>query len=32
MKDMGGLMPGEAEAGYVLTCCSWPKGAVALDA
>lgn len=32
MKDMGGLMPGEAEAGYVLTCCSWPKGSVALDA
>lgn len=32
MTDMGGLMPGEAEAGYVLACCSWPKGAVALDA
>jgi ferredoxin len=32
MQDMGGLQPGEAEAGYVLTCCSWPKGAVALEA
>ncbi|SLN69614.1 Stearoyl-CoA 9-desaturase electron transfer partner [Roseovarius albus] len=32
MQDMGGLQPGEVEAGYVLACCSWPKGAVALDA
>ena len=32
MQDMVGLMPGEAEAGYVLTCCSWPKGPVAIDA
>ncbi|AHC99523.1 hybrid-cluster NAD(P)-dependent oxidoreductase [Leisingera methylohalidivorans] len=31
-QEMGGLQPGEAEAGYVLACCSWPKGAVALDA
>ncbi|MEM9715646.1 MAG: iron-sulfur cluster-binding domain-containing protein, partial [Pseudomonadota bacterium] len=32
MQDMGGLMPGEAEAGYVLACCSRPKGAVAIEA
>lgn len=32
MQDMGGLQPGEAEAGYVLACCAWPKGAVALEA
>lgn len=32
MQDMGGLMPGEAEAGYVLACCARPKGAVAIDA
>jgi ferredoxin-NADP reductase len=31
-RDMGGLGPDEAQAGYVLACCSWPKGAVALDA
>ncbi|SNT73960.1 hybrid-cluster NAD(P)-dependent oxidoreductase [Paracoccus seriniphilus] len=31
-RNMGGLQPDEVEQGYVLTCCSWPKGAVALDA
>lgn len=32
MQDMGGLMPGEAEAGFVLACCAWPKGPVAVEA
>ncbi|WP_170335570.1 hybrid-cluster NAD(P)-dependent oxidoreductase [Ruegeria arenilitoris] len=32
MQDMGGLQPGDTEQGYVLACCSWPKGPVALDA
>lgn len=31
-RDLGGLQDGEAEQGYVLACCSWPKGPVALDA
>lgn len=31
-RDMGGLRPDEVDGGYVLTCCSWPKGAVALEA
>lgn len=32
MQDMGGLQPGDTEMGYVLACCSWPKGPVAIDA
>ncbi|WP_352695773.1 hybrid-cluster NAD(P)-dependent oxidoreductase [Mesorhizobium sp. M0587] len=31
MDDLGGLTPEEKSAGYVLACCSRPKGAVLLD-
>lgn len=31
-RDMGGLQSDEAAQGYVLACCSWPRGAIAVDA
>ena len=31
MEDLGGLAEGEKKAGYILACCSCPRGAISLE-